>query len=73
MRNPRETWDMTSSYLGRKKEIPQKTIDQRTRQPGNGMDKMMKSIQQIPEIMLVYRLYFSEEFRIFWYFPVVPI
>ena len=53
MRKPRETWDITSSYLEGKIYISQKKIDQRTSQSGNGMNKMMKTIHHIPEIMLM--------------------
>ena len=53
MRNPRETWDMMSSYLGRKKEIPQKKIDKRKIQLVNRIINMMKTRQQIPEIILM--------------------
>ena len=53
MRNPRETWDITSSYLGRKKEISQKKKYQRTSQSGNEMNKIIKTINKIPEIMLM--------------------
>ena len=53
MRNPRETWDMMSSYLGRKKEIPHKKIDKRKIQLVNRIINMMKTRQQIPEIILM--------------------
>ena len=43
MSNPRETWDIMSSYLGRKKEISHKTTYQRNSQLGNGMNNMMKT------------------------------
>ena len=44
---------MTSSYLGRKKEISQKTTDQIMSKSGNGMNKIMKTRQQITEIMMM--------------------
>ena len=56
MRNPSETWDMTSSYLGRNKDISQKKKDQRTSKSGNGMNKMMKTRHKIPKIMIMVAL-----------------
>ena len=53
MRNPRETCDVTSSCLGRKKEISQKTTDKRTSQSGNGVNKMVKTRHKIPDIILM--------------------
>ena len=51
MIKPSETWYMTSSYLGRKKDISQKTTYQRMSQFGNAMKHTMKTRQKIPEIM----------------------
>ena len=56
MMNPRETWGVLSSNLGRKKEIPHKTTYQRTSHSGNGMSKIMKTRKHIPEIILMVEL-----------------
>ena len=44
---------MKSFYFEREKQISQKTIYQRTSHSGNGMNKMMNTRKQIPEIMLM--------------------
>ena len=44
---------MMPSYLGRKKEISQKTTDRRTSQSWYGMNKMMMTRQKIPEIIFM--------------------
>ena len=51
MINPRKMWDMSSSYLRRKKEISHKTTYQSKIHLENVMNKMMKSINHILEIM----------------------
>ena len=56
MSNPRETYDMISLYLVRKKDISKNTTDQRTIQLGNGMNKITKTIQQILAIIMVVAL-----------------
>ena len=45
MRNPWETWDMTSLYLWRKKEIPKKTTYKRTSKSGNGINRIRDTRQ----------------------------
>ena len=56
MRNPRETWDMKSFYFEREKQISQKTIYQRKSQLGNKMNNMIRTRNEIPEIILMVEL-----------------
>ena len=55
-KEPKGNVGQTSSYLGGKKEIPQKTTYQRTSHSENRMNKIMNTRQKIPEIILMFVL-----------------